>query len=60
MKVCEEKLLRKIFEPKRDEVAEDWRRLHNEDLHNVHISYLLSPLCSIFFEKLIVTQFLKQ
>jgi hypothetical protein len=30
----ENRLLRRIFGPKRDEVTGDWRRLHNEELHN--------------------------
>jgi hypothetical protein len=29
-------LLRRIFGPKRDEVMEDWRKLHNEELHNLY------------------------
>jgi hypothetical protein len=27
-------MLRRIFGPKREEVAGGWRRLHNEKLHN--------------------------
>jgi hypothetical protein len=27
-------MLRRIFGPKRDEVTGDWRKLHNEELHN--------------------------
>jgi hypothetical protein len=30
--------LRRIFGPKREEVAGDWRRLHNEELHNLYSS----------------------
>ena len=30
----ENKVLRKISGPKRDEVTGEWRRLHNEDLYN--------------------------
>jgi hypothetical protein len=29
-------VLRKIFGPKRDEVTGDWRRLHNEELHDLY------------------------
>jgi hypothetical protein len=29
---------RRIFEPKRDEVTGGWRKLHNEELHNLHSS----------------------
>jgi hypothetical protein len=37
MKVFENKML-KIFRPKRDEVTGDWRKLYNEELHNVYSS----------------------
>jgi hypothetical protein len=30
--------LRRILRPKRDEVIGDWRKLHNEELHNVYSS----------------------
>jgi hypothetical protein len=33
-RVFENRMLRKIFEPKRDDIAVGWRRLHNEELHN--------------------------
>jgi hypothetical protein len=29
------RVLRRIFAPKREEVAGGWRRLHNEELHNL-------------------------
>jgi hypothetical protein len=32
----ENKVLRIIFGPKRDEVTEGWRKLHNEKLHNLY------------------------
>jgi hypothetical protein len=32
------KLLRRIFGPKRDEVTGGWRKLHNEELHNLYSS----------------------
>jgi hypothetical protein len=28
-------VLRRIFGPKRDEVTEEWRKLHNEELHDL-------------------------
>jgi hypothetical protein len=31
-------VLRRIFGPKRDEVTGGWRKLHNEDLHNLYSS----------------------
>jgi len=31
-------VLRKIFEPKRDEVTGKWRRLHNEELNDLYSS----------------------
>jgi hypothetical protein len=27
-----------MFQPKRDEVIEDWRKLHNEEIHNFYVS----------------------
>jgi hypothetical protein len=36
--VCENRVLRRIFGPKREEVAGGWRRLHNEELHNLYMS----------------------
>jgi hypothetical protein len=35
--VFESRVLR-IFGPKRDEVTGGWRKLHNEELHNLHSS----------------------
>jgi len=34
----ENRVLRKIFRPKRDEVTEEWRKLHNEGLNYVYFS----------------------
>jgi hypothetical protein len=36
--VFENRALRRIFEPKRAEVTGGWRKLHNEELHNVYSS----------------------
>jgi hypothetical protein len=36
--VLENRVLRRIFGPKRDEVTGHWRKLHNEELHNVYSS----------------------
>jgi len=36
--VFENRLLRRIFGPKRDEVAEEWRKLQNEELNDLHSS----------------------
>ena len=33
MRVFENRLLRRVFGPKRDEVTEEWRKLHNEELN---------------------------
>jgi hypothetical protein len=29
-------VLRRIFEPKRDEVTGEWRKLHNEELNDLY------------------------
>jgi hypothetical protein len=38
LRVFENRVLRKIFGPKRDEVTAVWRRLHNGKLHNLYSS----------------------
>jgi hypothetical protein len=38
LRVFENRALRKIFGPKRDEVTGGWRKLHNEELHNFYSS----------------------
>jgi hypothetical protein len=35
LKVFENRVLRRIFGPKRNEVTGEWRRLHNEELYAV-------------------------
>jgi hypothetical protein len=34
--VFENRVLRRIFGPKRAEVTGGWRKLHNEELHNLY------------------------
>jgi hypothetical protein len=36
--VFENTVLRRIFGPKRDEIVGGWRKLYNEELHNVYSS----------------------
>jgi len=36
--VFENRVLRKIFGPRRDEVTGEWRRLHNEELNDLYSS----------------------
>jgi hypothetical protein len=36
--VFEKHVVRRIFGQKRDEVTGDWRKLHNEELHNLYSS----------------------
>jgi hypothetical protein len=38
LKVFQNKVLRRIFGPKRDEVTGGWRKLHNEELHDLYSS----------------------
>jgi hypothetical protein len=33
LRVFENRVLRRVFEPKRDEVTGEWRKLHNEELN---------------------------
>ena len=36
LQVFENKVLRKIFGPKRDDQTGEWRRLHNNELHDLY------------------------
>jgi hypothetical protein len=36
--VFENRVMRRIFGPKSDEVTGEWRKLHNEELHNLYSS----------------------
>jgi hypothetical protein len=35
LRVFENRVLRRIFGPKRDEVTGEWEKLHNEELHDL-------------------------
>jgi hypothetical protein len=37
-RVFENRVLRRIFGPKRDEVTGEWKKLHNRELHNLYSS----------------------
>jgi hypothetical protein len=37
-RVFEKRILRRIIGPQREELAGGWRRLHNEELHNLYTS----------------------
>jgi hypothetical protein len=39
--VFENKVLRRIFGPRRDEVTGEWRRLHNEELNDLYSSPII-------------------
>jgi hypothetical protein len=36
--VFQNRVLKRVFGPKRDEVTEKWRKLHNEELHDLYSS----------------------
>jgi hypothetical protein len=36
--VFENRVLRRIFRPKRDEVTGEWRKSHNKELHDLYSS----------------------
>jgi len=38
LRAFENRVLRRIFRPKRDEVRREWRKLHNEELNDLHSS----------------------
>jgi hypothetical protein len=38
LRVCENRVLRRIFGPKRDELTGEWRKLHNKELCDLYCS----------------------
>jgi hypothetical protein len=36
LRIFENRILRRMFGPKREEVTECWKNLHNEELHNLY------------------------
>jgi hypothetical protein len=36
LRVCENRVLREMFGPKRDDVTAEWRKLHSEEVHNLY------------------------
>jgi hypothetical protein len=39
--VFENRVLRRIFGPKRNEVTREWRKLHDEEPHNLYSSPII-------------------
>jgi hypothetical protein len=44
LRVFENRVLRRLFGPKRDGVTGGWRKLHNEELHNLYSSPSISRI----------------
>jgi hypothetical protein len=42
--VFENSVLTKIFGAKRDQVTDDWRKIHNKELHELYSSQNIVPL----------------
>jgi hypothetical protein len=38
LRVFENRVMRRIFGPRRDEVTGEWRKLHNEELNDLYCS----------------------
>jgi hypothetical protein len=38
LRVFENRVLRRIFQPKRDEITREWRKLYNEELNDLYYS----------------------
>jgi hypothetical protein len=47
LRMFENRMLRRIFGPKGEKVVGGWRRLHNEELHNLYTSpYIITMIIS--------------
>jgi hypothetical protein len=38
LRVCENRVLRRTFRPRRDDVTREWRKLHNDELKDLYFS----------------------
>jgi hypothetical protein len=38
LRVLENRVLRRMLGPKRDEITGEWRKIHNEGLHDLYFS----------------------
>jgi hypothetical protein len=45
LRVFENRVLRRIFGPKRDEATGEWRRPHNEELYDMYCSLNIIRVC---------------
>ena len=50
LRVFENMVLSKIFVPRRDEVTEEWRRLHNKELNNLYSSPNIVRVIKLIFK----------
>jgi len=39
LRVCENRMLKRIFGPKKEEITGEWRKLHNEELNDLYSSF---------------------
>jgi hypothetical protein len=46
LKVSENRVLRRIFGPKRDEVKGEWRKLHKEELNDLYLPNIVRMIKS--------------
>jgi hypothetical protein len=44
LRVFQNRILRRIFGPKRDEVTGEWRKFHNKELHNLYSFDIISQV----------------
>jgi hypothetical protein len=44
LRVLENRVLRRIVGPKRDEITGEWRKLHNEELNDLYCSPNMVPV----------------
>jgi hypothetical protein len=58
LRVFENRVLRKVFGPKRDKMTGEWRKLHNEELNDLYFHSFIHSLFTFHRSNLVTDQWI--